>query len=56
MNPASMNGMYPIYLDRGKPGSLPFRGMACRRCRIIQLFTTLEDEISPFLIDRSGTF
>jgi hypothetical protein len=46
--------MYPIYLNRGKPGSLPFRGMACRR--IIQLFTTLEEEISPLLIDRSGTF
>jgi hypothetical protein len=45
-----------MYLDRSKPGSLPFRGTACRRSRIIQLLTMLEEEISSLLIDRSGTF
>jgi len=48
--------MYLIYLDRSKPGSLPFRGIARRRCRSTQLIKIPEEEISPLLIDRSGSF
>jgi hypothetical protein len=48
--------MRRMYLDRSKPGSLPFRGTTRRRSRIIQFLTMLEEEIPPLVIDHSGSF